>query len=73
ILLRLSLKAKKLKATSNSIFANNDNFSEVETCDLTTLSSDISESKESLIKNQIKKDRKEYKDHDNKELLSDEE
>ncbi|CAG8730715.1 7774_t:CDS:2, partial [Racocetra fulgida] len=44
---------EKLKATSNSIFANNDNSSEVETCDLTTLSK--------------------YEDHDDEELLSDEE
>ncbi|CAG8636448.1 11352_t:CDS:2 [Ambispora leptoticha] len=74
VLLRLSSKAKKLKATLNSIFANNDNSSEVETCDLTTLSSDISESEEKLDqKSDKKKNRKEYEDHDDEELLSDEE
>ena len=48
VLLRLSLKAKKLKATSNSTFENNGNSSELETYDLTTLASDMSESEEQL-------------------------
>ena len=46
VLLRLSLKAKKLKATSNSTFENNGNSSELETYDLTTLANYISESEE---------------------------
>ena len=48
VLLRLSLKAKKLKATSNSTFEINGNTSELGTYDLTTIASDISESEEQL-------------------------
>ncbi|CAG8729835.1 6697_t:CDS:2 [Dentiscutata erythropus] len=47
VLLRLSTKAKKLNTTSSFTLVNDNNY-EIETCDLTTLASDASESEEKL-------------------------
>ncbi|CAG8535525.1 19511_t:CDS:2 [Dentiscutata erythropus] len=72
VLLRLSTKAKKLNTTSLTL-VNDDNY-EIETCDLTTLASDASESEEKLDLNFNEKGyhEREYNFNDDESLSSEE-